>query len=253
MCLQTDIHVRLVFWCCTISVLLLAGAATSGFVFAFKMKERVEHFAVFSEPYMETMCMTMMVVCALVAIVCLATFVALLLDWYPLLMAHGVALAILSIAGMAAGLWLLFTARSLGPRGLLQRIVADMELLLLSPDEFTHTQTLLDNVQKDLRCCGVYHYKDYEKVPTGRGIEATDLIPLPLSCCIEAKKSCNKDTIEHTSEGCLGKLAVLAATTFAIYGILLFVLSAALMIDAGLVFILARRAKEFYHFYPYYL
>ncbi|XP_055250304.1 CD63 antigen [Moschus berezovskii] len=65
------------------------------------------------------------------------------------------------------------------------------------------TALILDEMQKDFKCCGAANYTDWEKIPTMAN-------RVPDSCCINVTNNCGLNFIVkdiHT-EGCVEKIAV---------------------------------------------
>lgn len=251
MCLQKKFYYKIIFWTCVCTLLVIIILSGFGLYDALRLKQKYERYESLLEKQYEVMMSIIMICTFLMLIVSTAALIGVVMDWYPLLILTSYALIITSFISTLVGFWVLFVSRDgVGPNGMTYGIVDKLEALLRKPDFLTYNAAVLDPINTDYACCGIYSYRDYSTSSKRQWMR--DLLPLPSSCCYDTARNCKPGTDEHKKNGCMTKYTLAVTESYLIFAVFLVVGGISTGINGLYANLLAKKAKEVYLYYPYY-
>lgn len=152
----------MVFWTLIVCLLLLCGISIFCIWECFRMKARYEGYSSFMISRMATTTGVIIALFIVVVILAMTALVSVILDCYPMLIIHAYIFIVLSFVMFSIGMFGVIQNRDQDGKGsYLIKSLADLESVLERPDWFSFNHTILDPIQKELRCCGVYNWNDY--------------------------------------------------------------------------------------------
>lgn len=251
MCVHKKFYYKLTFWTCLAALLVVTILATIGIFQTLKLKQTFDRYdEIFKETH-SLMIIMMIICCVLITLASVLSLIGVLMDWFPLLIISSYGLVIASLFSMIVGFWILAISReAILDHGMAVGIVTELEELVKKPDFLALNNTILDPIQLDFECCGVNGFEDYAESTTRKWMR--DILPLPKSCCINPEKNCLPNSDEHKKHGCLTKFTLYVTEVFNNYAVLLITFGIATGINGMYMFLISRKAKELYLYYPYY-
>lgn len=252
MCFSQKLDIKMVFWTLLISLGIMIIAITVCLIALIKFKIEYEENANYLTNRFEMLSKFLIASCIIILIIAITGLVSVIVDWYPFLIIHAFIFLGLSLYMIAAGCYVIGQSHDVhGRSGLLEKTLHNFEEILKKPEWFSFNITILDPVQRSLSCCGVYNWRDYWR-PLQRSWIG-DMLPLPKSCCDDQNYVCMPLKKTERQDGCMKKVVLYFTVSFNEYGIIIFIFGVSAAINSGFLFILARKAKEYYYFYPYYM
>lgn len=162
MCLAQKLDIKMVFWTLIVSLILMIGISCYFLSESSRLKIKYDSYAAFMTNHTSTNSKLMIVIFVIVLLVAISGIVSVCSDWYPLLIIHAYIFLVLSLVMLGIGFYVSGESRDIDGRGsILMRTLNDLEYVLEKPEWFSFNLTILEPLQRQMRCCGVYNWKDY--------------------------------------------------------------------------------------------
>lgn len=245
-------HNRIVYWTVMLVLVVTTGVAITGVIQGFKLRDRYNRYGTFLTINYNIYTLAIVACCAAMCAIAIFTAISITLQWYPTMIISAYCLLGASFVIPVVGIWFMAVTKDLTSGfGLTVKSIKDMESLLKG-DTLPFNNTLLDFLHMDMKCCGVHTYMDFRETLAKRNMWMKSLLPIPQSCCVDPGHWCEPDSDAHHHEGCLNRLVAYTSEQYNTFASTFVVFGAMLGISAFYVFILSKKAKETYLFYPYY-